>query len=157
MAVPNKHLVTLLFNKYIKPEFDWIKGIFVDDFDVKTEKVLSTPVLNGNVLQTDWVYRPMVHMKFRIFVDFNADDVDDYMKFEKKVGEDSKRFTDLIMDPKTYRYIGLGTLYPESIKGNNLEFELINDDEEEKQPTEIEERIINIFPKKSPPTSLGMF
>lgn len=149
MAVPNKHLVTLLFNKVIKPEFDWIKGIFVDEFDVKTEKDFFNPVAQS------WKYSPMVYMKFRIFVDFSVENIKDYSDFEQKVEDDAKKLSEMLRDPKNYRYIGLNTLYGDSFKSENMSFDLIDDDV--KQKSEIEERIINIFPKKSPPTSLGMF
>jgi len=149
MATPNKHLVTLLFNRIIKPDFDWIKGMFVDNFEIKTEKNFFNPITQA------WSYIPVVYMKFRIFVDFNIEDIKDYNDFEQKVEGDAKKLSELLSNPKTYRYIGLNTLYSNSFKNENISFDLIDDEMEQK--SEIEERIINIFPKKSPPTSLGMF
>lgn len=150
MATPNRHLVTLLFNKLIKPKFDWIKGIFVEDFKIDIEKQQFNP-LTGK-----WSYVPKVKMYLKIYVNRELpeinDTVEDIMKVfgEKEIND----LVSLIFSPKLYRYIGLNNLSESSFDGLNVDFEFIP---EKIKMSELEERIVNVFKMKKPITTLGMF
>lgn len=127
-----KDLLTIYYNSFVTPRFDWIDGIIVDRFDVSDNKAEG---------------------KIRVLSNIEVPETMTSMDFFEKLGTSPTNFSKIMYNQKIEDYVGLpkGILFDDL---TDIDMKIITKDEVK---SELDERIINIFKTNKPITTLGMF
>jgi len=147
-----KDLLTIYYNSFVTPKYDWIEGIVVDQFDI-VEKERENAVLNIDKGGFESRIVPAAEGKIRIFSNLEVPDNMTSFEFFEKLGMSSHKFSEIMYNKRIEDYIGLpkGVMYDDL---TDIDMQIITKDEVK---SELDERIINIFKTKKPITTLGMF
>jgi len=132
MKPPYKDILTIYYNSFVTPKYDWIYGIIVDRFEVSDNKAEG---------------------KIRVLSNIEVPEIMTSMEFFERLGISPTNFSKIMYNQKIEDYVGL----PKGILFNDLtdiDMKIITKDEVK---SELDERIINIFKTKKPITTLGMF
>jgi len=147
-----KDLLTIYYNSFVTPKYDWIDGIVVDQFDI-VEKERENAVLNTDKSGFESRMVPAVEGKIRVLSNVDVPDTMTSFEFFERLGMRPSDFSKIMYNERIEDYIGLpkGVMYDDL---TDIDLQIITKDEVK---SELDERIVNIFKTKKPITTLGMF
>jgi hypothetical protein len=140
MRVPSKYLLTMLFNKIMKNEFDWIDGIFFDKFAIVPERNSWNPLTNRPI------FSDKVKMQLKVYTNLDfEDELHEVSDIVNIIGDkEFNKFMSLLTNPSVYSYVGL-KLDKESFQGVNIDVDFLP---KKNIMTPIEEKITNLTKRK---------
>jgi len=140
MRIPNRYLLTMLFNKIMKNEFDWIDGIFFDKFAVEAQRN------SWNPLTSSPIFSDKVKMQLKVYTNLDFEDelhvVSDIVNI---IGDkEFNKFMSLLTNPSVYSYVGL-KLNREAFQGVDIDVDFLP---KKNMMTSLEEKITNLTKRK---------
>lgn len=140
MRVPNRYLLTMLFNKIMKNEFDWIDGIFFDKFAVEAQRNSFNPLTSRSI------FSDKVKMQLKVYTNLDfEDELHDVSDIVNIIGDkEFNKFMSLLTNPSVYSYVGL-KLNSEAFQGVDIDVDFLA---KKNMMTALEEKITNLTKRK---------
>lgn len=140
MRVPNRYLLTMLFNKIMKNEFDWIDGIFFDKFAVEAQRNSFNPLTSRSI------FSDKVKMQLKVYTNLDfEDELHDVSDIVNIIGDkEFNKFMSLLTNPSVYSYVGL-KLNSEAFHGVDIDVDFLP---KKNMMTALEEKITNLTKRK---------
>jgi len=140
MRVPNRYLLTMLFNKIMKNEFDWIDGIFFDKFEVEGQRN------SFNTLTSRPIFSDKVKMQLKVYTNLDfEDELNEVSDIVNIIGDkEFNKFMSLLTNPSVYSYVGL-KLNSEAFQGVDIHVDFLP---KKNIMTPLEEKISNLTKRK---------
>ncbi len=140
MRVPNRYLLTMLFNKIMKNEFDWIDGIFFDKFAVEAQRNSFNPLTSRSI------FSDKVKMQLKVYTNLDfEDELHDVSDIVNIIGDkEFNKFMSLLTNPSVYSYVGL-KLNSEAFQGVDIDVDFLP---KKNMMTALEEKITNLTKRK---------
>lgn len=140
MRVPNRYLLTMLFNKIMKNEFDWIDGIFFDKFAVEAQRNSFNPLTSRSI------FSDKVKMQLKVYTNLDfEDELHEVSDIVNIIGDkEFNKFMSLLTNPSVYSYVGL-KLNSEAFQGVDIDVDFLA---KKNMMTALEEKITNLTKRK---------
>jgi len=140
MRVPNRYLLTMLFNKIMKNEFDWIDGIFFDKFAVEAQRNSFNPLTRRSI------FSDKVKMQLKVYTNLDfEDELHEVSDIVNIIGDkEFNKFMSLLTNPSVYSYVGL-KLNSEAFQGVDIDVDFLP---KKNMMTALEEKITNLTKRK---------
>lgn len=140
MRVPNRYLLTMLFNKIMKNEFDWIDGIFFDKFAVEAQRNSFNPLTSRSI------FSDKVKMQLKVYTNLDfEDELHEVSDIVNIIGDkEFNKFMSLLTNPSVYSYVGL-KLNSEAFQGVDIDVDFLP---KKNMMTALEEKITNLTKRK---------
>lgn len=140
MRVPNRYLLTMLFNKIMKNEFDWIDGIFFDKFAVEAQRNSFNPLTSRSI------FLDKVKMQLKVYTNLDfEDELHEVSDIVNIIGDkEFNKFMSLLTNPSVYSYVGL-KLNSEAFQGVDIDVDFLP---KKNMMTALEEKITNLTKRK---------
>ena len=140
MRVPNRYLLTMLFNKIMKNEFDWIDGIFFDKFAVEAQRNSFNPLTSRSI------FSDKVKMQLKVYTNLDfEDELHEVSDIVNIIGDkEFNKFMSVLTNPSVYGYVGL-KLNSEAFQGVDIDVDFLP---KKNMMTALEEKITNLTKRK---------
>lgn len=140
MRVPNRYLLTMLFNKIMKNEFDWIDGIFFDKFAVEAQRNSFNPLTSRSI------FSDKVKMQLKVYTNLDfEDELHEVSDIVNIIGDkEFNKFMSLLTNPSVYSHVGL-KLNSEAFQGVDIDVDFLP---KKNMMTALEEKITNLTKRK---------
>lgn len=140
MRVPNRYLLTMLFNKIMKNEFDWIDGIFFDKFAVEAQRNSFNPLTSRSI------FSDKVKMQLKVYTNLDfEDELHEVSDIVNIIGDkEFNKFMSVLTNPSVYGYVGL-KLNNEAFQGVDIDVDFLP---KKNMMTALEEKITNLTKRK---------
>ena len=140
MRVPNRYLLTMLFNKIMKNEFDWIDGIFFDKFAVEAQRNSFNPLTSRSI------FSDKVKMQLKVYTNLDfEDELHEVSDIVNIIGDkEFNKFMSMLTNPSVYGYVGL-KLNSEAFQGVDIDVDFLP---KKNMMTALEEKITNLTKRK---------